>query len=102
MTRWQLRDYVIQRDHLEDFIAAWERGVRPLRRGFGFSVRAWSVPAESRFVWILGYDGPGTFAEADTAYYASAERAAMEPDPAQWIVENRTTWLTPVEKGAPA
>jgi len=37
------------------------------------------------FVWVIGYDGPDSFAAADRRYYASEERRAMSPDPAQLI-----------------
>ena len=49
------------------------------------SVGAWVVEASDEFVWILGYEGPEGFAAADARYYASAERAAVRPDPAQLI-----------------
>ena len=99
MTQWQLRDYGIAEDRLDDFIEAWTGGVLPLRRAAGFEIRAWTVPGESRFVWLLGYDGPGTFAAADEAYYDSPERAALDPDPAQWIVEERKVMLEPIDVG---
>jgi hypothetical protein len=100
MTAWQLRDYMIQAGHFGDFIAAWKAGVVPLRRRFGFEIQAWTVPAESRLIWILRYTGPTTFEEADQAYYDSPERAAIDPDPARWIAEARKSWLTPVEEAA--
>ena len=94
--QWQLRDYGIAAGHLDDFVAAWTRGVLPLRRAAGFEIRAWTVADESRFVWLLRYDGPGTFEAADAAYYDTPERAALDPDPAQWIVEDRKVMLDPV------
>jgi hypothetical protein len=96
MAEWQLRDYTIQDGHFDDFLAAWTAGVLPLRRRFGFEIQAWSVPEDSHFVWIVRYDGPGTFEEADRAYYASPERAAVHPNPSPWIAEQRVAWLTPV------
>jgi hypothetical protein len=102
MAEWQLRDYTIQDGHLDEFLAAWTAGVLPLRRRFGFEVEAWTVPAESRLIWILRYRGPETFDDADRAYYDSPERAAIDPDPAQWIAEARKIWLTPIEEGHPA
>ena len=99
MTQWQLRDYGIAEGHLDDFLDAWTRGVLPLRRAAGFEIQAWTVPEESRFVWLLAYDGPGTFAAADEAYYDAPERAALDPDPAQWIVENRKLMLEPIVVG---
>ena len=93
MAQFQLRDYEIADGHLDEFVAAWTSGVLPLRRAAGFDVRAWTVPGESRFVWLLSYDGPETFQAADAAYYASPARAALDPDPAQWIVAERTVDL---------
>jgi hypothetical protein len=84
---WQLRDYRIAPGRLDEFVAAWHAGVVPLRRRHGFRVLAWSIPKESRFVWMLGYAGPQTFEEADDAYYEAPERVALTPDPAQWVVE---------------
>jgi hypothetical protein len=99
MTQWQLRDYGIARGRLEDFVEAWWRGVLPLRRAAGFEITAWTVPTESRFVWLLRYDGPESFAAADEAYYDSPERAELDPDPAQWIIEDRKVMLEPVADG---
>ena len=96
MTQWQLRDYEIAEGHLDDFVEAWTRGVLPLRRAAGFEIRAWTVPGESRFVWLLAYDGPGELVAADAAYYDTPARAALDPDPAQWIVDDRKLPLEPV------
>jgi hypothetical protein len=96
MAEWQLRDYRIADGHFDDFIRAWTAGVLPLRRAFGFRVEAWAVREESRFVWLLAYGGPGTFEAANEAYYASPERSAVDPDPAQWIADQQVTMLEPV------
>jgi hypothetical protein len=93
----QLRIYGIEPGRLDDFVAAWTAGVLPLRRRFGFDITAWTVPGEDTLVWLLSYTGPGTFAEADKLYYASPERAALQPDPAEWIVKNETRWLQPID-----
>jgi hypothetical protein len=86
----QLRVYRIAAGHLDDFVAAWKRGVLPLRRKFGFEIDAWSELDGDRFVWLVRWRGPGSFADADAAYYASPDRKALEPDPVQWIVANDT------------
>lgn len=95
-TEWRLRDYRIDAGHYEEFVEAWTAGVLPLRRRFGFRVLAWSLQEESRFVWLLGYPGPGSFEEADARYYDSPERAAVTPDPAQWVLEKHDTPVTAV------
>jgi hypothetical protein len=89
VSEWQLREYTVQEGHLDDFVADWTAGVLPLRHQFGFSVRAWAIPEESRFVWVVGYDGPEGLEAADRAYYASPERVALQRDPARWLTERR-------------
>lgn len=85
--QYSIRRYEVAADHMDDFVDAWQTGVLPLRQKFGFTiVGAFAVRASNEFVWILGYDGPGTFAEADGRYYASAERDSVDPDPAQFLV----------------
>jgi hypothetical protein len=84
--QYQLRRNRIRPGHLEEFLDAWLAGVVPLRRRFGFTFGgAWIVEGTGEFVWILGYDGADGFDAADERYYASAERAALDPDPAQWF-----------------
>jgi len=89
MTEWQLREYVVQPGHMDEFVAEWTSGVLPLRERFGFTVLAWSVPEQSRFVWLVGYDGSEGLDAADRAYYASPERLALAPDPARWLTDRR-------------
>jgi hypothetical protein len=99
VTPQQLRTYRIQAGHLDDFVAAWTAGVLPLRKRFGFRSAAWTVPGEDVFIWLLTHVGPGSFEDADAAYYASLDRAALAPDPAQSIANDETSWLTPVSAG---
>lgn len=86
----QLRVYQIAHGHLDDFVSAWTAAVLPLRRNVGFEIEAWTEVDGDRFVWLVRWPGPGSLADADAGYYASAERRALEPDPAQWIVANDT------------
>lgn len=101
MIRSQLRIYTIEPGRLDDFMTVWSTSVRPLRRRFGFESAAWTVPEEELFVWLVTYRGEKPFEEADTAYYASPERQAITPDPAQWILKNETRWLRPVSAAEP-
>lgn len=102
MSRSQLRIYTIEPGRLDEFVAAWSAGVRPLRRRFGFESAAWTVPEEELFIWLVTYRGEKPFEEADTAYYASPERQGLTPDPAQWILKNETRWISPVSAAEPA
>jgi hypothetical protein len=71
---------------MDAFLDAWLRGVYPLRRRFGFAFAgAWRIEGADEFVWIIGYDGPESFAAADKRYYESEERKRLSPDPAQYI-----------------
>jgi hypothetical protein len=97
VTQTQLRIYDIEPGRLDDFLAAWSAGVVPLRARFGFGLRGWVVPDDDRFVWLVTYGGPGGFEAADDAYYASPEREALDPDPAQWVIAQTTMWLEPIE-----
>ena len=70
------------------FLDAWLAGVYPLRQRFGFAFHgAWIDEESDTFLWILGYAGSDGFSAADSRYYASPERAALQPDPAQYFQE---------------
>jgi hypothetical protein len=94
----QLRIYTINRGKIDAFVDAWLKGVYPLRQQYGFRVdAAWVIRERSEFVWIMSYDGDWTAQEK--AYYASAERAALDPDPAQYIAQTNQWFITPVLPG---
>ena len=98
MSATQLRDYHIRAGELDRFVEEWRNGVAPLRRARGFQIPgAWTIAEEDRFLWLLVHPGGWeAFAEADAAYYASPERAALDPDPARLIEEQRTVRLDEV------
>ncbi len=78
---------------MDAWLKGWREGVVPLRRKHGFRVDgAWIVRGENRFVWILTYDGPESWEAKDSAYYASPERKALNPDPAVYIGKAET-WI---------
>ena len=86
--------YRIVPGHLAQFVAAWETGVRPLRAARGFSVSAWVAEGEDRFIWLLSCEGDrATFEARDREYYASPARAALNPDPAQWIASSEHVFV---------
>jgi hypothetical protein len=94
---YELRTNRIRADHLDECLDAWLAGVVPLRRRFGFRFEgAWVTDAPSQLVWILGYDGPDGLHAADARYYSSAERAALDPDPAQWFETSEAVRLRPI------
>lgn len=95
----QLRRYTINRGRLDDFISAWRKGVYPLRQQQGFRIDgAWAVRERNEFVWLMSYEGDDWDAR-DKAYYASPERKALDPDPAQWIARAEHWFVSPVVPG---
>ena len=93
----ELRRNRIRARCMDEFLDAWLRGVVPLRRRFGFTlVGAWVVEDADELVWILGYDGADGFDHADRRYYSSPERAALDPDPAQWFESSEGVRIRPV------
>ena len=92
----QLRVYTIRQGKMHEFVDAWSRGVHPLRLKHGFRIEgAWVLEEESKFVWVVSYDGPESWEEKEARYYASAERKAMDPDPAKHIALAETWFVTP-------
>jgi len=98
---WQLRRYRIREGAMDAWIEEWSRHIRPLREHLGFQViGAWTAGA-NEFVWILRYEGPKTWAEADAAYYGSPERKAIEPNPARHIEMTEELMMSPVLPPSP-
>ena len=84
--QYQVRRYQIDPAHLDVFVEEWRAGVAPAREQHGFTVHgAWVADATSEFFWILSHDDPAGFEAADAAYYGSAARTSLSPDPARHI-----------------
>jgi hypothetical protein len=93
----QLRLYTIDKGRLDDFARAWHAGVYPLRRQLGYQIPfAAKIPSTNQFIWLLSYDGPEPWDQKEAAYYGSAQRKQILPDPAQWIARPEQWMLTPV------
>ena len=93
----QLRMYKVKDGEMDTFVGEWKAGVVPLRRNFGFTVEgAWTIRKDNTFVWIISYDGPEGFEARDAAYYASAERKALTPDPARHLAQTDTRLMASV------
>jgi len=97
MKQTQLRDYTVKPGELDKFTEVWSNAVRPLREKKGFIVEgAWRIPSEDRFVWVVSYDGPLSWGDANRSYSESPERKAMDPDPASFLVSQRLSLIDPV------
>jgi len=97
----ELRDYLISAAHLDEFVAAWRGGVVPLRERHGYRIDgAWLIRDERRFVWLLSMPVPRSEWDAhNEAYYADPARAALDPDPAQWIEQTESRFVELVARG---
>ena len=84
----QLRLYTINRDRLRQFAEEWKEKVLPLRIEHGFEIhRAWIIESSNQFAWIISYEGSESWEAGERAYYASAERSGMNPNPARLIAK---------------
>ncbi|HLW48231.1 MAG TPA: NIPSNAP family containing protein [bacterium] len=92
----QLRIFTINKGRMDDFVRAWKAGVYPLRLKHGYRIDgAWVIKERNEFVWVLSHDGDDWDA-LETAYYGSAARAAVDPDPAQHIAKAERWFVTRV------
>lgn len=92
--QYQLRRYQLVDGAADDFVAIWKSAVVPLRKALGFEiVGAWIVEESNEFVWIIGHEN---LAEASEAYYASPERQALDPSPAEYLTNIHETMMTSV------
>ena len=96
--RYQLRIYRLKPETADEFVELWRRDIVPTRRKLGFGVvGAWRRAEGSEFIWMVRWDGQGSFDEGESAYYASPERAAMTWDPADYIASSQLRVIGAVE-----
>lgn len=90
MTEYQLREYTIRQGEINQFIEEWGAQIMPLRKKLGFKILdAFANKEESRFVWIVAWDGPGSLDEGEKRYFDSNERTAVNPNPARHVEKSR-------------
>ncbi|HVD46723.1 MAG TPA: NIPSNAP family protein [Candidatus Limnocylindria bacterium] len=83
----QLRMYTVKPGEMEAFTEEWGERILPLRLQSGFRVLGpWVIDETNQFVWILEHDG--NFELADSRYYESPDRKAVDPDPIRHLEKN--------------
>ena len=93
----QLRIYTINKGKMDEFVKGWLAGVYPLHLEHGYKIgRAGVIQDRNEFVWEVSYDGPEDWDAKQSAYFASPERAALDPDPAQYIAKTERWFVNPV------
>ena len=77
---------------MDAFVDEWFEHLRRLRLAHGFAIFGpWVGEDGVTFAWILGHDGD--FEAADAAYSTSAERRALDPDPARHVERTTTRFM---------
>lgn len=93
---YQLRAYDVEPGRMDEFLGLFPDIVE-IRRELGFEVvGVWQNHDTNRFVWIVGYDGQGSFEEATQRYYDSPGRAELDPNPADLLTGVHTEMLVAV------
>lgn len=93
----QLRIYDLKPGALEEFAAKVDAELLPIRLDHGFRREGpWMVEGADQYVWIVHYDGDGTFEEAEERYYADPRRGEMSFDPMDYITKVDARMLTPI------
>ena len=94
---FQIREYTVKPGEMQQWIAEWRSKIVPLREQQGFKVLgAWTVDGTDQFIWIIEYEGPKTWQQANDDYYASPDRKALDPDPARHLAQTGGRLMTEV------
>jgi len=95
--KFQVREYTVKPGEMQEWLGEWRSRIVPLRESLGFEVLgAWTVDGTDQFIWIIGYNGPKSWEQANDDYYASPERKALDPDPARHLIKTDTRLMTSV------
>ncbi len=74
----------------------------PLREANQFAVvGAWRAPERDEFTWLVRWDGAGSFADGERAYYEARDRAGMQWDPKDYIASMDLRLIEAIEGHAP-
>jgi hypothetical protein len=91
------RVYTVREGLMDEWVRRWREEIVPLRLEFGFRIEgAWVERGNSRFIWVLSYDGPEGFEERNRQYWASPGREAMSLDPKDYLVSTEKHTVTRV------
>lgn len=81
--------YTLNPGTFDEFFAYWQANIVPAREACGFSIlAAWRQPEENRFVWVVRFNGEGSFEDADAAYYDSPMRSALPKTSGKFVASS--------------
>ena len=92
--RDQLRIYTLAPGMFDEFYEYWKTNIVPAREACGFSIlAAWRRTEENQFLWIVRWNGEGSYADADAAYYDSPVRSAIPRNSGKFLVGQEVMML---------
>ena len=92
----QLRIYDLYPHTWEEFAEKVNKEIVPIRLDHGFRLDGpWLVEETCQYVWIVYYEGHGTFAEAEERYEADPRWDDLSFDPMDYISNVDIRVLTP-------
>ncbi|HLG76980.1 MAG TPA: NIPSNAP family protein [Ktedonobacteraceae bacterium] len=98
MGQYQLRRYIIQPGHMDQFLSIWQKNIVPARERVGFQVIDAYVDREkNEFMWILHWDTQLDVQEAEARFRLSPERQAVNHEVEASIVSMENTLLERVQ-----
>ena len=93
----QIREYTVKPGEMQEWVSEWRSKIVPLRESHGFEVLGgWAVDGTDEFIWIISYNGPKSWDQANEDYYSSPGRKALDPDPARHLAKTNTRLMTAV------
>lgn len=93
----QIREYTVKPGEMQEWVTEWRSKIVPLRESHGFEVLGgWTVDGTDEFIWIISYNGPKSWDQANEDYYSSPGRKALDPDPARHLAKTNTRLMTAV------
>ena len=85
---------------MDAFVRVFREQIIPARLALGFRIDgAWRDDDEGVFAWVVSYEGPDSWEEREAAYYASPQRAGMDPQPGVFLRGQETRLMRPLDDG---
>jgi hypothetical protein len=81
-----------------DFYAYWKDNIVPAREANGFTIlSAWRDVEANGFIWVVRWNGEGSFEDADAAYYDSPERSKLPKAFGQYIASSEVRMIETID-----
>ena len=85
-----LRTYQLNPGTFDEFYTYWKDNIVPAREANGFTIlSAWRDVEANEFIWVVRWNGDGSFEDGDAAYYDSPERSKLPKSFGQYIASSK-------------